>query len=207
MKETLSRKVAIPKGARRKVYYDTQPLKADQTRVNFFPAQADRAVHNANYISNPFPGEDARLVYGMLFTLSGQYIADDDDNNIDAQAIINAVKDAGVVANADQDYKEFMRVPLSNHFDFEDTRLNIGATYDSTGDSYGYSKTVVMEEPEMYRVADPFVIAPNQNLNLFAEFNDASAFPADSDWTNSDQAHLQLQCRISVAELTPDMQS
>jgi hypothetical protein len=212
MKDTLSRKVAIPKGARRKVYYDTQPLKQNKAKVNFFPPQASRDIPSDNYIQNPFSGDNARLVYGLTFALTSQYIHTDTANSIDAEAIINAVKDAGLVANADQDYKEFLRVPFSDHFNFEGTHLNIAvalAGQASADDQQAtVSKTVTAQDHEtMYRVADPFVIAKQQNMNLYVEFNDASVFPTEQNWKDAGQQQLHLQCKLDVAELIPSMQA
>jgi hypothetical protein len=211
MKDSLVRKVEIPKAGRRKVYYDTQKVEKDTAKINFFPASADRDVPKANYISNPFPGDNARLIYGLTFALTSQFIQTDSDNNIDAEGIINNIKDAGVIANADQDYKEFLRVPLSDHFDFSGTHLSIATALagqaakddqESTVD-----KTVTLEDHGLYRLADPFVVAPTQNLNLYVEFNDAYSFTSADDWDNAGQQPLYMQCRLQVAELTPAMQA
>lgn len=207
MKAQLARKVAIPKGARRKTYYDTQEIITNESQVNFFPAQANRNPEMANYISNAFPGEDARLVYGMTFVLTRQFIQTDDAAQIDPIAIVNGLKDAAVIATADQNYKEFLRVPLSDHFDFDSTRLNLAAAFAgqaaSADSEYTVEKTVTLQDDLMIKVSDPFVVAPNQVFTLTVHFADSSVFPAAADWENSG---LFLQCRLNVAELTPEMQ-
>jgi hypothetical protein len=207
MKDTLARKVNLPKAARRKVYFDTKKIEQGQAVINFFAPSATKGVSVDNYISNPYPGDDARLVYGLTFTLTSQLLAADASNNIDALKIINEIKDAGVVANADQDYKEFLRVPLSDHFNFTDTHLNNALSLNADGSALDSAKTVIMQDYGIYRVADPFVVAPQQNLNLYVQFNDASNFPSSEDWTAAGQQPLHMQCKLMVAELTPEMQN
>jgi hypothetical protein len=210
MKDSLARKVPIPKAARRKVYFDTQPIKQNEAEINFFPAVATKKRYKDNYISNPFPGDNARLVYGLTFALTSQFLQTDAANNIDAEKIINQTVDSSVIISADQNYTQFMRLPVGHHFNFEGTKLNIALAFAgqaAAADSeQTVSKTVTIQEDAIQKVADPFVIAPNQVLSLKVKFNDASDFPADSDWTASGQPALHLQCRLNVAELTPAMQ-
>jgi hypothetical protein len=205
MKNTLARKVPIPKGARRKVYYDTKELVQDQSVINFFPPNATRDASRDNYINNPFPGESARRVVGLSFELIKQFIRDDAANNIDSEAIINGIKDAGVILTADNDYKEFVRTPLEEHFNFEGSRLNIDLSIAgdpaAEGTTTTENKTAILQSADMYRLPDPFDVAPNQSVDLRVEFADASVFPQSTDWDAAGQGHLFMRAKMYVAEI------
>jgi hypothetical protein len=207
MKETLARKTAIPASARRRVYFDTQELVQDTTRYDFFPPQASRDITIANYISNSFPGDDARLLYGMSFELVKQHIETDSANSVDAEAIINAVKDSAIIINADQSRTEFLRDRLANYFNFEGNHLNIRTSFAgqaAAADSeLTVDKTVTMQSAEGYfKIPDPFFVAPNQVLNVEVSLNDASALPTSANWTAADQPKLFLRSTLHMAELS-----
>lgn len=208
MKDTLARKVPIPTAARRQKYYDTQELLQNEATVNFFSPQATKDATIDNYISNPFPGQNARLIYGLSFELVKQHIETDSGNSIDAEAIINAVKDAGVNITADQSYKQFLREPLSHYFNFEGTDLAIqlGFAGQAAADDseLTVAKMVTMQSTPMQRIADPFIVAANQNLNVSVSFNDASAFPTAQNWDDASQSRLYLRCKLYLAEITPE---
>ncbi len=210
MKDTLARKVPIAKGARRKVYFDTQELVQNKSNVEFFPPDADRNISMANYISNSFPGEDARLVYGLSFELTKQFIEQDLDNNINAEEIVNAVKDAGVIVTADGDYKEFLRTSITDHFNFEGTHLNtrlaLAGQAGADDQQLTERKTVTLQSADIYRVPDPFIVAPNQVVNLSVTFANSAAFPTAAEWEASGQSRLYMKCKLHLAELTPEMQ-
>jgi hypothetical protein len=207
MKDTLARKTAIPATARRRVYFDTQELVQNTTRYDFFPPQASRDITLANYISNSFPGDDARLLYGASFELIKQHIETDAANSIDAEAIINAVKDAGIVITADQSRTEFLRDRLPNYFNFEGNHLNIRTSFAgqaAAADSeLTVDKTVTMQSAEGYfKIPDPFFVAPNQVLNVEVTFNDASSFPTSQNWVDAGKSKLFLRSTLHLAELS-----
>jgi hypothetical protein len=207
MKETLARKTAIPASARRRVYFDTQELVQDTTRYDFFPPQASRDITIANYISNSFPGDDARLLYGMSFELVKQHIETDADNSIDGEEIINALKDSGIVINADQSRTEFLRDRLANYFNFEGNHLNIRTSFagqaGAADSELTVDKTVTMQSAEGYfKIPDPFFVAPNQVLNVEVTFNDASSFPTSQNWVDAGKSKLFLRSTLHLAELS-----
>jgi len=209
MKDTLARKTAIPAAARRRVYFDTQELVQGTSRYEFFPPQASRDITIANYISNSFPGDDARLLYGASFELVKQHIETDADNSIDAEAIINALKDSGIVITADQNRTEFLRDRLSNYFNFEGNHLNIRNSFAgqaaSADSELTVDKTVTMQSAQGYfKIPDPFFVAPNQVLNVEVTFNDASSFPTSQNWVDAGKSKLFLRSTMHLAELTEE---
>lgn len=203
---TLAKRVPIPKGARIKTYYDTKEIIDSTTVLNFFPATATRDATRDNYISNPFPGEEKRRVVGMSFELIKQFIKDDPGESIDAEAIINQVKDAAIILTADNDYKEFVRTPLSNHFNFAGTGLNIRLAIAGDPAAAGESTTTVtrvvtMKSAKLHRIPDPFDIASTQSIDLQVHFADNSAFPTATQWTDSGQGRLYMRAKLYLAEL------
>jgi hypothetical protein len=205
MKNSLAQKVPVPKGSRIKTYYDSKKLIQNEAVVNFFPPNATRNVTRDNYINNPFPGEDKRRVVGLSFELIKQFIQDDDANGIDSEAIINAVKDAGVVLTADNDYKEFLRTTIDEHSNFSDTNFAsvVASDYINSAVETAERKTAVMKGSGMYRLSDPFDVASNQTIDLRVEFADASSFPTEQQWIDSGQGQLWLRATLYVAEIEP----
>jgi len=203
MSKTLAKKVPIPRSARIKPYYDTKQIKNGVADINFFPPNATRKVTRDNYINNPFPGEEKRRIVGLSFELLKLFITDDPDNSIDSEKIINAVKDAGVVLTADNDYKEFLRTTLDRHANFSGTDFE-GAKATALIDAAieeASSKTAVLKSAGMYKLQDPFDVASNQSIDLKVSFADASAFPTDQNWTDSGQGKLFLRATLYLAEI------
>jgi hypothetical protein len=207
---TLAKKVPIPRNARLKTYYDTKEIVQNTAEYNFFPPNATRNVSRDNYINNPFPGEDSRRVVGLSFELVPQFMHNDAANGIDVEAIINGLKDAGIILTADNDYKEFVRTTMSEHFNFAGTRLNtrVSGAPDVIGAGAvmvpSIEKTVVAKAADMYRLPDPFDVAPNQTIDLKVVFDDASMFPTSGNWTTSGQSRLLLRANLFIAEVKPE---
>jgi hypothetical protein len=197
------RRLKIPKGARIKTYYDTQQIQQNDDVINFFPATADKGVTRNNYIQNPFPGDATRRIAGLSFELVRQFLINDADNSIDSQAIINALKYAGVVVTADQSYTQFLRVPLSEHSNFDETEFVKSSAKAYVNSKYvdKVASTAVLKRAGMYRLSDPFDIASNQNLNMAGHFNDGSSFPTDAQWESSGQKKLYLRATLYLAEI------
>lgn len=183
------RRLPIPKSARIKTYYDTQPVKQNEADINFFPATADKKVTRNNYVQNPFPGDATRRIAGLSFEVLQQFIDDDSANGIDSRAIANALKYGGVILTADQSYTQFLRAPIGEYSNFSQAQFVKSAD----------SATSVLKSAGMYRLDDPFDVAPNQNLNLSVHFNDASAFPTATQWDDSSQQQLQLRATLYLA--------
>jgi hypothetical protein len=202
---TLAKRVKVSPDARLKVYYDVREIVDGTTSLNFFQPNPNKDVTRNNYISNPFPGEDDRMVIGLSFELVKQAIVMDAGNNIDPELIVNAVKDAGVRLTADNDYKEFLRAPLSNHFNFLGTDLDIAIA--TAGDPASGSETtiqdkvVTMKNTSLQKVPDPFIIAANQSMDLEVTFANGSAFPSAAEWTASGQGKLYMKAKLYVAEV------
>ena len=203
---TLAKRVKVSPDARLKVYYDVREIVKGQSVLNFFQPNPNKDITRNNYISNPFPGEDDRMVIGLSFELLKQAISLDEGNSIDPELIVNAVKDAGVRMTADNDYKEFLRAPLSNHFNFLGTGLSIdiGTAGNPTGDDVDTtveSKIVTIKNTSLRKVPDPFIIAANQSMDLEVTFSDSSPFPTSQDWDDAGQSGLYLKAKLYVAEL------
>lgn len=204
--ETLAKKVPIPRNSRLKTYYDTKEIIQNTSEYNFFPANATRNVTRDNYINNPFPGEESRRVVGLSFELISQFIEDDSANSIDVEAIMNGIKDAGIILTADNDYKEFVRTTMSEHFNFAGTRLNVRAAAASDGGTApslvsSVERTVIAKNADMYRLPDPFDVAPNQTIDLKVVFEDSSIFPTSANWTAASQPKLLLRANLFIAEM------
>lgn len=200
------RKVPVPPGARINPYYDTQPVKQNEETINFFPANTSRQIYRNNYISNPFPGNAARRVAGLSFEPTAQFIRE--DTNIDVEAIVNALKFAGVVITADQSHEQFLRAPIGEYSNFHQTEIESvkskayvnGAFVDKT------KKIAVLKSAAMYRVDDPFDIAANQNVTVKVVFDDASDFPTEAQWNNSTgNVRLRLHATLYLAEVEKEV--
>lgn len=203
MNKTLTKKVPIPRTARIKPYYDTKQIKNGVAEINFFPANATRKVTRDNYINNPFPGEDKRRIVGLSFEILKQFIRDDSGNSINSKQIINGIKDAGVVLTADNDYKEFLRTTIDRHSNFAGTDFagaKATALVDAAVETVT-ATTAVLKPAGMYKLQDPFDVAPNQSIDLKVTFADASAFPTDQNWTDSNQGLLYLRATLYLAEI------
>jgi hypothetical protein len=200
---TLAKKVPIPRSARIKPYYDTKQIKNGVAEINFFPPNATRKVSRDNYINNPFPGEEKRRIVGLSFELVKQFITDDAANNINSEAIINGIKDAGVVLTADNDYKEFLRTTIDRHSNFAGTDFEgakASALIDAAVETVE-SKTAVLKSAGMYKLQDPFDVASNQSIDLKVSFADASNFPTDQNWNDSGQGLLFMRATLYLAEI------
>jgi len=205
MSTQISKKAIVPASARIKTYFDTQQVTQNGAVLNFFPPNSTRKITRNNYVGNPFPGELKRRILALSFEVTKQFIEDDEANGIDAQAIVNSLKDAGVILQADNDNKEFLRVPIAKHSNFSATDIQTVAGTANTVDApVVYKDVACLRSAAEYRLADPFDLAVNQTLSLSVHFEDASVFPSDASWTTSGQGLLQLQASIVVAEMKPE---
>lgn len=209
MNGTFVKSVTPPADARRKTYQDTQEILQDVSELSFFPANASKDVTRNNYITNPFPGKNGRLVLGLSFELVKQFITTDAANSIDPIAIINGLKDAGIVFTADNDYKEFLRGRLSEFFNFKGTNISTQVTAASSGGTAPaltstVTHTVTIKSAQGIAVPNPFLIAPSQTFDLGVKFVDSSMFPTGDNWDDSGQGRLFLRATIFAAEITPD---
>lgn len=205
MSNQISKKAIVPASARIKTYFDTQQVQKNGAVLNFFPPNSTREITRNNYVGNPFPGEYKRRILALSFEVTKQFIEDDPTNNINARAIVNGLKDAGVILQADNDNKEFLRVPIAKHSNFSGTGIqSVAGTANSADAQVVYKNVACLRSAEEYRLADPFDLAVNQTLSLAVHFEDASVFPSDQDWTTSEQGLLYLQASIVVAEMQPD---
>jgi hypothetical protein len=205
MSDTTStkRRLPIPKDARIKTYYDTQPVKQNQAVINFFPPNASKDVTRNNYIQNPFSGDNKRRVAGLSFEPVSHFLINDPDNGIDVRAIVNALKYAGIVVTADQNYTQFLRAPIGEYSNFAETEYEEAAAKAYVNSAY-VDKTVstaIVKRSAMYRLHDPFDIASGQNLNMSVHFKDASAFPTEAQWQASGQKKLWLRATLYLAEI------
>jgi hypothetical protein len=200
---TIAKKVQIPNSARIKPYYDSQKIVQNESVLNFFPPNPSKKVTLNNYISNPFPGKEERLIVGLSFELVSKFIRDDSANGIDASKIINGVKDAGVVFTADNDYKQFLRVPIEEHSNFGGTSMKVSEAKAYVNGSYvtNSKRSACLKASNMFRLPDPFKIASNQSIDLEVTFADASVFPTEANWTASDQEQLYLRATLFLAEI------
>jgi hypothetical protein len=198
MSNRISKKALVPASARIKTYYDTKQVEQNGAILNFFPANATRKVTRDNYVNNPFPGAMKRRILGLSFEITKQFIADDPENGIDAQKIVNGLKDAAILLQADNDNKEFLRAPISEFSNFAGTGLQTAT--DNTADAVA-GRIAILKSAGEYRLADPFDLAVNQTVSLAVHFDDASVFPSEAGWTASGQSGLWLRASLVVAEV------
>ncbi|MAL19401.1 MULTISPECIES: hypothetical protein [Gracilimonas] len=202
MSDKISKKALVPATARIKTYFDTRKVQQNQSVLNFFPANADRKLTRDNYVSNPFPGAMKRRILGLSFELTKQFIEDDPANGIDARAIVNGLKDAAILLQADNDNKEFLRAPMSEFSNFAGTGIQFTSATNNTVDAVAeYRRLVTMKSASEYRLADPFDLAINQTVSLAVHFDDASVFPTTENWNQSGQGELWLRASMVVAEV------
>ncbi len=205
MSNQISKKAIVPASARIKTYFDTQQVTQNGAVVNFFPPNSTRKITRNNYVGNPFPGELKRRILALSFEVTKQFIEDDEGNGIDARGIVNSLKDAGVILQADNDNKEFLRVPISKHSNFSGTDVQLVAGTANTVDApVVFKRIAALRSADEYRLADPFDLAVNQTLSLSVHFEDSSVFPSDENWTTSGQGLLYLRASIVVAEMKPE---
>lgn len=202
MSNRISKKALVPASARIKTYYDTKQIEQNNSIINFFPANATRKVTRDNYVNNPFPGAMKRRILGLSFEITKQLIEDDPENGIDARAIVNGLKDAAILLQADNDNKEFLRAPMSEFSNFAGTGLQLVSATDNTADAVAtYKRIATLKSAGEYRLADPFDLAVNQTVSLAVHFDDASVFPSTESWTQSGQGQLWLRASLVVAEV------
>jgi hypothetical protein len=202
MSNRISKKALVPASARIKTYYDTKQVEQNNSVINFFPANATRKVTRDNYVNNPFPGSMKRRILGLSFEITKQFIEDDPQHGIDARAIVNGLKDAAILLQADNDNKEFLRAPISEFSNFAGTGLQLVSATDNTADAVAaYKRTATLKSAGEYRLADPFDLAVNQTVSLAVHFDDASVFPSAENWTQSGQGPLWLRASLVVAEV------
>lgn len=202
MSNKISKKALVPATARIKTYYDTKQVVQNESIINFFPANATRKVTRDNYVNNPFPGSMKRRILGLSFELTKQFIEDDAANGIDARAIVNGLKDAAILLQADNDNKEFLRAPMSEFSNFAGTGIQLASATDNTVDAVAsFKRVATVKSAGEYRLADPFDLAVNQTVSLAVHFDDASVFPTIENWTQSGQGQLWLRASLVVAEV------
>jgi len=202
MSNRISKKALVPASARIKTYYDTKQVEQNNSIINFFPANATRKVTRDNYVNNPFPGSMKRRILGLSFEITKQFIEDDPVNGIDARAIVNGLKDAAILLQADNDNKEFLRAPISEFSNFAGTGLQLVSATDNTLDAVAaFKRIATLKSAGEYRLADPFDLAVNQTVSLAVHFDDASVFPSAESWTQSGQGPLWLRASLVVAEV------
>jgi hypothetical protein len=200
---TIAKKVQIPNSARFKPYYDTQQIVQNDSVLNFFPPNPNKAIARNNYVSNPFPGKEERMIVGLSFELVKHFIRDDAANGIDSSKIINAIKDAGVRFTADNDYKEMLRTGIEEHSNFAGTCFKnaVSSAYVNGAIVNARSKTAVLKAAQMHRLPDPVRIAPNQTIDLQVTFANSADFPTAQNWTDSGQGQLWLRATLYLAEV------
>lgn len=202
MSNRISKKALVPASARIKTYFDTRLIEQNRAVINFFPANANRKLTRDNYVSNPFPGAMKRRILGLSFEVTKQFIEDDTENGIDARAIVNGLKDAAILLQADNDNKEFLRAPISDFSNFAGTGLQFVSGTDNTADAVAtYKRIATLKSAGEYRLPDPFDLAVNQTVSLAVHFDDASVFPSEESWTQSGQGQLWLRASLVVAEV------
>jgi hypothetical protein len=202
MSNKISKKALVPATARIKTYYDTKQVVQNDNVINFFPANATRKVTRDNYVNNPFPGSMKRRILGLSFELTKQFIEDDAANGIDARSIVNGLKDAAILLQADNDNKEFLRAPMSEFSNFAGTGIQLASATDNTVYAVAsFKRVATIKSAGEYRLADPFDLAVNQTVSLAVHFDDASVFPSIENWTQSGQGQLWLRASLVVAEV------
>jgi hypothetical protein len=206
METTEKRRIPVKPSDRIKPLYDSQQIEQNAAVLNFFPAQASKNVTRNNYISNPLPGNDVRLIGGLSLDLNKQFIIDDVANGIDAAAIINALKHASIRITADQSRTEFLRAPIEEYSNFSCTQYegDSAKAYVNGGYVTNETKTAVVASPGMYRLEDPFKISSQQTFDLEVTFNDASNFPTEAQWVASEQGLPWLIATLYAVEVDSD---
>jgi len=202
MSNRISKKALVPASARIKTYFDTRLVEQNRSVINFFPANANRKLTRDNYVSNPFPGAMKRRILGLSFEATKQFIEDDPANGVDSLAIVNGLKDAAILLQADNDNKEFLRAPISEFSNFAGTGLQFVSATDNSVDAVAtYKRIASLKSAGEYRLPDPFDLAVNQTVSLAVHFDDASVFPSAENWTQSGQGQLWLRASLVVAEV------
>jgi hypothetical protein len=202
MSNRISKKAIVPASARIKNYYDTKEVVQNGSVLNFFPANATRKITRDNYVNNPFPGSMKRRILGLSFEVTKQFIEDNAEHGVDALKIVNGLKDASILLQADNDNKEFLRAPISEFSNFAGTGISYVAGTDNTADATAkFKRIATLKSAGEYRLADPFDLAVNQTVSLAVHFDDASVFPTSDAWQQAGQSGLWLRASLVVAEV------
>ena len=199
--------------ARLRTYYDTQQID-DTTSdliLNFFPPNPNKVVGRNNYVQNPFPGDEARMVIGLSFELTKQAISrypltDASSNTVDPEKIGNGIMDSAVLLRVDNNFQEMLKVPMIQCFNFAGTdyELNHAVVGDpgTGGSAVTHEEAMaVFKSASGFVLPDPFVLASQQHLDLSVHFHSKADFPSDAEWTAASQGNLYLRAKLYVAEM------
>lgn len=193
-------------------YYDS--LAVDNTMqsntLTFFQAKPSQNPAKNFYTDNPLPGQYPRYVVGLSIETNLQALVSTiaaatplgkagATNNINPVAILNALKNAYIRVQADQNEKMVLNARLADYFDFENSGISSLA-----GTSTNPIVAVNFKSKGIQRISDPFMIAPNQVFKANIVFNNTHHLPAPADWTAAYGANpevLELVVTLHTAEI------
>lgn len=176
---------------RAKDLYDTVTVVQNDASTDFFAGRASGVKADNNYANNPFPGNNARHIFGIgIEVLNGVIVT---GTNISPVAILRALRDAVFTFTVDQDSQPMLEMPLSRLIGQADVK----AHHDGTADDY----TVTFEAGPLFRLPQAIAIAPNQTFIARIQWKDSSDLPTAAHWTTAGvDGGLRLRCTLQVGE-------
>lgn len=197
MNAPIVKKLNVPRDKRLRIIYDTKPVVQNDSRPNFFPANASRVDTDNNYVTNPLPGNKDVAILGMSIDTTLQVIRT--AANIDPVKIINALKHASVKIQLDQDNKQMLLGRLGDFFNFKTTSYHATAS-EGASNAQVLHEAIEMRSNGVIRFADPFQVGAGQVFNVTIQFADASVFPTAAHWDTAGYGSLNLVTQLFIAE-------
>lgn len=173
--------------------YDTKAVVQNDKVTDFFPRDASGNIEDANYVSVPFSGHQARHVIGIaLHVLNGAIQSSD---NVDPIRILNALRDAVLVITSDSDKRTLVEIPLAHIIG----EANVVTHFDSLNNES--VNTVIFESGFMHRLAQSFTIAAGQTFRTRIYWKNTTGLPTAANWTAAGApGGLRLRLTFQVGE-------
>lgn len=152
--------------------YDTQDVPATPSSISFFPASPAASKLDANYQSNPLPGNFARKVLAIGVNSTVQVIQATDNS---PESLLNALRHANLEITADTNENLLLRIPLRGIMNLEDAKFDASVDAAGTGDVH----TLQLPPTPAQQLSNPFQIGKGQVFQVKLSFKDGTGVAAD----------------------------
>lgn len=157
--------------------HDVRNFYSGTTSIRFFSPNPSGTVLDNNYNSNPLPGQTPYDLLSLGIELGPNPLVEDAGNNIDPLAILNTFLSGIIELEVDGGKEQAFVHPISDYVDTD----NID--WDHT------SNTLSVGSKQLFKIMDPFLVRRNRQFDLTLRWQDASALPSQTDWSNSTAQH------------------